>query len=48
MGQELPYLIGVPDQIGNVSHRVGLLVIREKGMVAANGGPWAVFILNVI
>lgn len=44
----LLYLIGVPDQVSNVGHRIGLLVIREKGMVAANGGPWAVFILNVI
>lgn len=48
MEQGLLYLIGVPDQVSNVGHRIGLLVIREKGMVAANGGSWAVFILNVI
>lgn len=29
------YLVGVPDQVGNVGHGTGLLVIREKGMVAA-------------
>lgn len=42
------YLVGVPDQVSNVSHRIRLLVVREKGMVAANGGSWAVLILNVI
>jgi hypothetical protein len=48
MKQGLLYLIGVPDQVSNVGHRIWLLIIREKGMVAANGGPRAVFILNVI
>lgn len=48
MEQGLLYLIRVPDQVSNVGHWIGLLVIREKGMVAANGGARAVFILNVI
>lgn len=42
------YLVGVPDEVSNVSHRIGLLVIREEGVVAANGGSRAVLILNVI
>lgn len=48
-GQAGPrYLIGVADQVPNVRHRRGLLVLGDKGVVAAHGGPRAVLILDVI
>ena len=42
------YLIGVPDQVCDVSHRTRLLVVREEGVVAANRGSRAVLVLDVV